>query len=438
MQTIRFKYIFICSVITILFFSAYVTYAESDEPAIEDLKTKIDDRTSKIRALEKEIEKYEEELVTVGEEKSSLENAIKTLDISQNKIEAEQNITENKISATTFQISKLALEIQDKEKRIDLHTQTLAQSIREINEVDDHTFIETMLASGNFSDVWDQVETLQRFQQNVQANLTELKGLKEELESSKDEREARRRELINYNSDLDEQGRAIDITKDEKSTLLTKTKNKESNYLSIVEEKKAARAEFEQELLEFESQLKIAIDPSSLPDERAGLLSWPLDNVYVTQYFGNTAFAQSGAYNGQGHNGVDFRASPGTRIKTVLSGTVMATGNTDAIPGCYSYGKWMLVRHNNGLSSLYAHLSHIAVGEGTNVVTGQTIGYSGATGYATGPHLHLTLFATQGVQIVRMGDIKKITNCADASIPVAPHEAYLNPLAYLPEYKTGD
>ena len=92
-----------------------------------------------------------------------------------------------------------------------------------------------------------------------------------------------------------------------------------------------------------------------------------------------------------------------------------------------------LFEHNNGLSSLYAHLSDIALGEGSNVVTGQTIGYTGNTGYSTGPHLHLSLFATQGVQIVRFGDIKAITNCADAYIPVAPHGAYLDPLSYLEE-----
>lgn len=42
------------------------------------------------------------------------------------------------------------------------------------------------------------------------------------------------------------------------------------------------------------------------------------------------------------------------------------------------------------------------------------------------------LFITQGIRLVRFGDIKAITNCADATVPVAPHNAYLNPLTYLP------
>lgn len=410
---------------------ASVHAEEESDNKIESLKGQISDRASKIQDLEKEIDEYEEKLETVGKEKTTLQGAIRSLDLTQGKISTEMNITENRVSATTFQISKLALEVVDKEQKIKLHTDTLAQSIREINEIDETSFVETMLASSNFADLWEQVEDIQRFQATLQTNLFELRALKSELENSKVERESRRRELLNYNQELEEQERAIDITKNEKSSLLSQTKNKESNYKILIEEKREAQIEFERELLDFESQLKIAIDPSSIPAPNQSILSSPVDNPRITQKFGDTEFARSGAYKGKGHNGIDLGASVGTRVKAALSGLVVATGNTDAISGCYSYGKWMLVRHNNGLTTLYAHLSHIALGEGTSVITGQTIGYSGNTGYSTGPHLHFTLFATQGVKIVRLGDIKVVTNCADASIPVAPHGAYLDPLQYL-------
>jgi murein DD-endopeptidase MepM/ murein hydrolase activator NlpD len=109
----------------------------------------------------------------------------------------------------------------------------------------------------------------------------------------------------------------------------------------------------------------------------------------------------------------------------------VAVGNTDAVKGCYSYGKFVLIKHNNGLSTLYAHLSFASVKKGDTVITSDVIGYSGNTGYSTGPHLHFTVYASQGVQIVRYGDYKAKTNCADANIPVAPLNAYLNPIDYL-------
>ena len=152
----------------------------------------------------------------------------------------------------------------------------------------------------------------------------------------------------------------------------------------------------------------------------------------VTQYFGNTEFAKSGAYSGKGHNGVDFRAAIGTPVKAALSGTVEGTGNTDAVRGCYSYGKWVLVKHSNGLTSLYAHLSEISASRGEEVRTGEIIGYSGNTGYSTGPHLHFTVYASNGVRVMKLGESTgKKTPCANAEIPVSPLGAYLNPMDYL-------
>jgi murein DD-endopeptidase MepM/ murein hydrolase activator NlpD len=151
----------------------------------------------------------------------------------------------------------------------------------------------------------------------------------------------------------------------------------------------------------------------------------------ITQYFGNTAFAQSGAYNGKGHNGIDCGIPTGTKVLATLGGTVIETGNTDAVPGCLSYGKWILIEHGNGLSSLYGHLSSVNVSTGQTVSTGQLIGHSGNTGYSTGPHLHFTVFASKGVQVVRLGDVKSITSCGAARVPVAGFEAYINPIDYL-------
>ena len=197
-------------------------------------------------------------------------------------------------------------------------------------------------------------------------------------------KQKKEKELANYKSDLFDQKFVLDINRNDKNTLLVITKNKESNYEKLLDEKVEARKTFEKELLDLESQLQIEIDPNKIPPAGKGVLAWPLDSIKITQYFGNTEFARAGGYNGQGHNGVDFRASSGTKVKTALTGTVEAVGNTDAMKGCYSYGKYALVRHNNGLSTLYAHLSYIKVNKGDTVITGDTIGYSGKTGYSTG------------------------------------------------------
>ncbi len=126
-------------------------------------------------------------------------------------------------------------------------------------------------------------------------------------------------------------------------------------------------------------------------------------------------------------------APVGTKISAPLSGTVRMTGNTDAVPGCYSWGKWVLIDHPNGLSTMFAHLSQHAVSPGQKISTGDLVGYVGNTGYSTGPHLHHTLYVTAGVQVKKFNEFKSVTGCGAALSPFAAVEAYLDPLDYLPK-----
>ena len=91
-----------------------------------------------------------------------------------------------------------------------------------------------------------------------------------------------------------------------------------------------------------------------------------------------------------------------------------------------------MVKHYNGLNTLYSHLSEIDVAKGQSVGTGEVLGLSGMTGYATGPHLHFGVYATEGTQIMTLAQFRGATiGCASASMPVATLTAYLNPLSYL-------
>lgn len=88
--------------------------------------------------------------------------------------------------------------------------------------------------------------------------------------------------------------------------------------------------------------------------------------------------------NWRKHTGVDFAAPRGTPIWATADGTVEFAG----VKG--GYGNVIEIRHTGGITTLYAHMSGFASGvrRGTRVSQGQTIGYVGATGWATGPHLH--------------------------------------------------
>jgi murein DD-endopeptidase MepM/ murein hydrolase activator NlpD len=82
------------------------------------------------------------------------------------------------------------------------------------------------------------------------------------------------------------------------------------------------------------------------------------------------------------HTGVDYGAATGTPVRSVGDGVVEFAGVQNG------YGNVIMVKHNNSDTTLYAHLSRINVRRGEHITQGQHIGAVGATGWATGPHLH--------------------------------------------------
>lgn len=395
---------------------------------IDDLKSKIDDRNNKIKQLEDDIKKYNVEINKTGAEAKTLQNTLKSLDTTDKKLKKDINLTESKIEKTNFVIKDLSLDINETQKRIDSDLLALEESIRNLYQKEDEDFVTVFLNNKNLNDFFNHIEYLKRFNKELKVKNDELQVLKRDLSSKKELEEKENNRLKNLKEDLSDQKKIVEINKVEKSNLLTQTKNKEATYKQILKQKQTEKDAFEKELFEFESQLRYEIDPSKLPSAKSGILSWPLDDVYITQQFGKTN-ASKRLYVSGSHNGIDFRASIGTPVKSVLSGTVIGTGNTDEVRGCHSFGKWVMVRHNNGLSSIYAHLSIIKVLEGQSVSTGDVVGFSGNTGYSTGPHLHLGVYASEGVRIERFENSK---GCKNVRMPLADIKAYLDPMIYLP------
>lgn len=392
-----------------------------------EIRKEIENHNAQIEALNKEIAGYEKQLTEIGTQKQTLKSTLSQIDLSRKKISASINVTKNKIGALQLEIQNLSKDIESAEGSIDVNQMGLAESLRRIHEVDSQKLVFVMLAAANMGDLWEDIDGMRTLQNAVRDDIAQLTVQKASLTETKASTEEKQAELVAQQRNLTAQQGSLDATRRAQSELLAQTQSKESTYQSILAQKQAAKASFEQALEDLESKLEYTLDPSRLPSAGKGILRWPLDNVFVTQQFGRTS--DSGRlYSSGTHNGVDFRASVGTPVKAALSGTITATGNTDAVRGCYSYGKWVLIKHGNGLSTLYAHLSQINVSSGESVSTREVIGYSGSTGYATGPHLHFTVYASDAVQVRPLGSGK---GCNAAVMPVSAQTGYLNPMDYL-------
>ena len=89
-----------------------------------------------------------------------------------------------------------------------------------------------------------------------------------------------------------------------------------------------------------------------------------------------------------GNNGVDLAAPTGTPIVASASGTVLISRNSGWNGG---YGKYVVIKHDNGTQTLYGHMNETAISAGAYVTQGQLIGYLGNTGRSTGPHVHFEI-----------------------------------------------
>ena len=255
-----------------------------------------------------------------------------------------------------------------------------------------------LLSNNSLADSFAEAQNLTNLKNQLQidiANLSNLyKQLNQKLEITKDKKseiEARKNNLTVRQAIIKDQ-------EQEKKVVLNQTKNQESLYAKQLAELQKQQDALEEEIYKMEEELRKSFNFSLLPSKRRGILAWPIKLKndggigIITQKYGHTPYSNR-LYKGKPHNGLDIGVPIGTPVYAADDGIVMAVDNNDKSSWAkYQYGKYVLIKHDNGLATLYAHLSRSAVSKGQTVSRGQLIGYSGNTGYSTGPHLHFGVY----------------------------------------------
>ena len=423
--------------------SPILAYAQTATSTAASIQQQIDDNNSQVQQLDAQIAQYQTQLDATTKQKNTLQNAINQLTLQGKQLAAKITVMKSQINTTQLQIQQLSKGIAGKQASIDTDESGLAESMRLLDETEGEPLIFQILASENVAAAWEDVDANESLQSAIDTQITTLASEKQSLADAKSATQTKQTQLLNQQQTLTTEQGSLNATKKAQSDLLVQTKSKESTYQTIIAQKRAQEASFEQALTDLKSQLNVAVNPSQITPPGQGILQWPIaGTIRITQYFGDTPFSQANPalYSGHGHDGLDIGAPIGTPVHAALTGTVLATGNTDLSYGtsgaqCYSFGKWVMLQHANGLNTMYAHLSQISVTQGQQVTTGDVIGFSGETGYATGPHLHFGVYVGSVTKIIPLGQATKAvgTPCSGAVMPVPPVSGYLNPLNYLPQ-----
>ena len=413
--------------IMFLVFIAFVTSAVflfffTVEAATEnELKQKIEAKNQEIQKLEEEIKQYQKSVEQTSATARTLQGAVNKINQEIKNLNYQLSLTKTKISKTEFEIQGLDSEIQKTLDNITKQQVLLAEALRQLDELERQTLVEIFLQYSSLAQFFDVIEKNKTLESTIKQSHDALRFLRTDLETQKNGAERVRQKFLGLTEQLADQRSLEEEEQRNKTNLLKTTKNKEAQYQKLLREREQQRDAIEREIEAIEDDLRRLIDPSSLPAKGKGVLAWPVTNPIITQGFGITSFSQNtDVYGGKGHNGIDLRAPIGTSVYAAEQGIVKDIGDTDRICPGGSYGKWIVIEHPNNLSTLYAHLSRIRVSTGQTVSRGDIIGLSGNTGYTTGPHLHLTVYASNTFRQAQT------RHCG-----LVPAGGYLNPLDYL-------
>ena len=379
-------------VVTVIF--GFYQKIQADTKSAEELKNSLNQKSQELNDIGNQIKETQKQLESTQNQKGSLQNELSQINYGMKQLDLGIKSSGVLINKYGLEIDQLQGDISDSETKINTGKEAIAEALRKLQQQTGvNGPLEIFLKNKDISESVFQIQGLLDIQEQLSKDVSDLNVLKGELSNDLDAVSNKKVSKEAENENLKNKKVIAEETKKDKQQFLAQTKNKEQTYQKYLTDLQKKQAEIAAEIEKIDAELRKRINPADLPLAQSGVLTFPIGNgAQLTQGYGATQFASIN-YRGKWHNGIDYGAPLGTPIFAAEKGIVAAVGNQDKY--CYkaAYGKFITIRHDNNLVSLYAHLSLQIVKENERVERGQLIGYSGMSGWATGPHLHFTIFA---------------------------------------------
>ena len=358
---------------------AYAASSDEIQDEIDDLNGQKTDIQSRIDELQARIDSLEFSEAGALEKKDVLDRkndlAAQELDVLAEQIA----IADGMIATVQKDLDKA----RDKEAG---QRQRWLGRLRAMEETSDVNYIEVLFDANSFSDLLtrlDMVGQVMEYDEDLEAEYIaarqDVEALEARAEALKAENELRRAELQQKQAQL-----VADINA--ACEVIASMQTNLADVKAALEAEEATKAELAAIIEEKQQELEKAkaAEGMAKPGTVTGSgFIWPSYTKWLTSYYGPRYLELYGYW--RNHAGVDIGARYGSEIWAAQAGTVI-TANWYG-----GYGKCVMVMHDNGYTTVYGHMSSIAVYNGQTVAQGQVLGYVGSTGNSTGPHLHFEI-----------------------------------------------
>lgn len=356
---------------------------------IWELNQSIEQKRQQIDDLKKQAETYKQSLARKQSQLASLNYQVAFIDQTVKKISLEAEALQLEVETTNLKIENSQLKIQATENQIADQKGRLSDVVRTLYYSDKENNLLAILATNDtLSGYVSQMANLQGLEDSVYVGLDKMSTLKIALVEDKTHLDQNKKELEGLQQELEDKTDALSDQRQTKNALIVETRGEESKYQTLLRDLKAEQDRANNDIVQLEqvAREKLNRQIQNGQAENSGPMIWPIDSRRITAYFHDPDYPYRAVFE---HPAIDIATPQGTPIKAVSSGYVARA--KDAGKG-YSY---IMLVHDDGLSTVYGHVSGISVSEGSFVTQGQIIGLSGGkpgtpgAGLLTsGPHLH--------------------------------------------------
>lgn len=372
---------------------------------------------NQINVLKKEKEEIQEKIADVKEQYQQNSDEIADIIARKNVIDQEIQLLYTQIANITNQIAAYNILIADKQDELD-HAEAIYLQLNEENKVRIRTmeeeggisFWSVIFKANSFSDLLDRLNMVEEIAAADNRRLKELSDAANLVEVSQAELEAEKAELEGTKKELDDTQLEMNAKREEADALIQELLAKADDLEALEAEFEAQEAAFLEEIAakelqytaakqaEWEAYMATYVPPTTAPttpttssgtttstgtssSTTANGITWlvPCSYTSITSPFGYRVAPTTGASTY--HQGVDLDTGTGWPVYATRAGIAYTAYGSAA-------GNYVIVDHQDGFKSVYMHLSGFSVSNGTIVSAGQQIGLTGATGVATGDHLH--------------------------------------------------
>lgn len=376
--------------------SAYEEKIKAAESKISSLKGDMSKTKDYITELDAQISDYEAQIRLMQEDIDAYQSDI-------DKLQADIDTKNAKIKELGDEIEKNRKEIENLRSQIEEKKNELKAQVRSIYMSGETSSLEVLLCSEDFSDFLikqQYVSSLAEYEQSlidaINDTVKQINELNEQIQDQSDKIEAAKAEVTKQQSEVKEKQAVVKEQQDEvdsKQSIVESKRSEAKNQLneltSSANKYQTSIEQYEKDIKALEAQIQQELSNKGSSGNGSltggGKLQWPLH--YSGCYISSGMVGRVNPVTGKSetHGGIDICVSGGSYGKAI---SAAASGTVITASYHYSYGNYVMIDHGNGLATLYAHCSSLAVGAGQSVSAGQTIAYVGDTGYVSGPHLH--------------------------------------------------